>query len=454
MERKTKVEIMANDDLNILNDLVGKALQAGADSADAILADSTDMSVSMRLGKVEDIERSESKDLGLRVFVGRKQAIVSSTDRSASALAELVERAVSMARAVPEDPFCGIADKDEIAKSFPDIESADTAEFSAEQLVDMALRIEDAARAVAGVTNSDGASAGWGASNVAIVASNGFAGCRHSTGYSISASVLAGEGSDMQRDYEAAGRAFAADLPECEWIGTQAGERTVARLNPRKMPTANVPVFFDPRISGGLVGALLGAISGSAIARGTSFLKDKLGSAVFTKDITIVEDPFRPRGLRSRPFDAEGIAPSSRKLVDCGVLTTWLLDLRSARQLGLRSTGHASRSAGGTPHPSASNVFLQAGALSQSELMQDVKQGFYVTETMGMGINGVTGDYSQAAAGFWIENGRIAFPVNEMTIAGNLKDMFMNLSAANDLKFERGVDAPTLRVDGMTIAGT
>ena len=439
---------------DILNDLIVKARQAGADAADALLVDATDLSVSMRLGAIESLERSESGDLGLRVFIGKKQAVVSTTDRRTAALQELVDRALAMARLAPEDEFCGLAAAEEVAKKFPTLEMTDTTEFSAEQLIEQAREAEDAARAVKGVTNSDGIGAGWGRTAVSVAASNGFSGSYARTGYSLSASVLAGEGTGMERDYDYASRVFAVDMPAPATIGKSAGERAIKRLNARKMPTNRVPVFFDPRISGGLIGALIGAINGASIARGTSFLKDKLGQKIFADAITIIEDPHRARGLRSRSFDAEGILPQKRNLIDKGMLTTWLLDCRSARQLKMRSTGHAVRSSGGPPSPSASNVYLQAGNVTPAELMRDVAQGFYVTETMGMGVNGVTGDYSQAATGFWIENGEIAFPVNEMTIAGNLKDMFLNLNAANDLQFLRGIDAPTLRVDGMTIAGT
>jgi len=445
---------MSSSAQDILNGLISKAQKAGADSADALLIDATDLSVSMRLGNIESLERSESGDLGLRVFVGKQQAVVSATDRSTKTLDELASRAVAMAKLAPEDTFCGLASPDEIAKQFPAIEMADTTELSAEQLIAQAREAEDAARAVKGVTNSDGVGAGWGGNTVTVAASNGFSGSYRRTGYSISASVLAGNGTDMQRDYDYASRVFASDMPSPSSIGQSAGERTVKRLNPRKMPTARVPVFFDPRISGGLVGALIGAVNGASIARGTSFLKEKMGERIFQNNITIIDDPHRPRGLRSRAFDAEGLLPEKRKIIENGMLTTWLLDLRSARQLNLRSTGHASRSSGGPPSPSASNVYMEAGTSAPSELMRDVANGFYVTETMGMGINGVTGDYSQAAAGFWIENGVISFPVSEMTIAGNLKDMFLNLTAANDLQFLRGIDAPTLRVDGMTVAGT
>ncbi len=440
--------------LEILNDLVDLARKAGADAADAMLIDSTDLSTSVRLGKLESLERSEAGDLGLRVFIGQRQAMVSSTDRGANVLKDLVQRAVAMARLAPEDPFCGIASPDEVAKNYPALESEDKADFSAEQLIARALEAEDAARAVKGVTNSEGASAGWGRSVTTIAASNGFSGTARRTGYNLSACVLAGEGSGMQRDYESAARVFAADLPSPSWIGQRAGERAVRRLGPRKMPTSRVPAFFDSRISGGLIGTMIGAISGAAVARGTSFLKDKLGQKIFPDFITIVDDPHRARGLRSRAFDAEGLLPQRRKLVDAGVLTTWLLDLRSARQLNMRSTAHAARSSGGAPTPSPSNAYMEAGKLSPSALMRDVPQGFYVTETMGMGVNGVTGDYSQAAAGFWIENGKITFPVNEMTIAGNLNDMFLNMTAADDLEFRYGIDAPTLRVENMTVAGT
>ncbi len=437
-----------------LETLMRLSLKAGADAADAILIDAASLSVSMRLGKLENLERAESGDLGLRVFVGKKQAIVSSTERSEKTLQELAERAVAMARLAPEDLYCGIASPDEIAKTYPKLEKADTVEFSAEELIARVKEIEQAALAVPGVTNSAGAEAGWGSTLITLAATNGFVGSDRRTGYSLSASVLAGQGTEMQRDYEAVSRVFASDLPSPESVGRKAGDRAVKRLNPRKMPSARVPVFYDPRISGGLLGSLIGAISGASVARGTSFLKDKLGEKIFSEAITIIDDPHRARGLRSRSFDAEGLLPERRKLIDSGVLTTWLLDLRSARQLNMRSTGHAARSTGGPPSPSPTNVYMEPGKLSPSGLMRDVAQGLYVTETMGMGVNGVTGDYSQAAAGFWIENGQWAFPVSEMTIAGNLKDMFLNLTAANDLEFQYGIDAPTVRIEGMTVAGT
>lgn len=438
---------------SLLNDLVKSACKAGADAADAMLIDETSLAVGYRLGKVETLERSESGDMGLRVFVGKKQAMVSATDRRPAALKELVERAVAMAKAAPEDEYCGLADPDQITKEWPKLVLADDNQPTAEELIKQAREAEEAALAVKGVTNSEGGDAGAGKTEVTLAASNGFTGTYRRTSYSISASVLAGDGTAMERDYDYASRVFAGDMPSAASIGKYAAERTVRRLGARKMPTGHYPVVFEPRIAGSLLGQLVGAISGASVARGTSFLKDKLGQSIFPSCITVIDDPFRSGGLRSRPFDAEGILPQKRKIIDKGILTTWLLDCRSARQLKMTSTGHASRSPGGTPSPSISNFYMEAGSQTPTELIRDIKSGFYVTELMGMGVNGVTGDYSQAAAGFWIENGTILFPVSEMTIAGNMRDMFKNLSAANDLEFLRGIDAPTLRIEGMTIAG-
>ena len=438
---------------DLLADLVKNAIKAGADAAEAMLVDATALSVGYRMGKLESLERAESGDLGLRVFIGKKQTAVSATDRRASTLTDMVERAVAMARVAPEDAFCGLADASQIATSWPTLEMADDYHVDAEKLIAMVHEGEGAALAVKGVTNSDGAEASASESHVTLVSSNGFSGNYRRTGYGISVSVLAGDGTGMERDYDYASRVFCSDIPAVSDIGRNAGERAVKRLHARKMPTASVPVVFESRMAGGLIGQLAGAISGSAIARGTSFLKDKMGQQIFGSHINIIDDPFRARGHRSRPFDAEGFLPTRRKIIDGGRLTTWLLDLRSARQLGLTTTGHASRSPGGMPSPSASNFYMEAGSLSPADLMRDIKQGFYVTELMGMGVNGVTGDYSQAAAGFWIENGTISHPVSEMTIAGNLKDMYQNLTPANDLEFLRGVDAPTVRIEGMTVAG-
>ncbi|HTV45372.1 MAG TPA: metallopeptidase TldD-related protein [Stellaceae bacterium] len=439
--------------LDLLQDLIGRARGAGADAADAVLFEGTSLSHGRRLGKTEKLERSEGHDLGLRVFIGRQQAVVSSSDRSAKALDELVERVVAMARTVPEDPYCGIADPGEIAREWPTLDMFDPEEPSAEVLIERARAAEEAALAVEGVTNSEGAEAGWGRSTVALVASNGFAGSYHSSSSGVSASVISGSGTRMERDYDYASAVYAADLRDPASVGKSAGERAVRRLGARKMPTARVPVVFDPRVARGMISALLGAISGPSIARGTSFLKDRLGGRVFAEAITIIDDPHRRRGLRAKPFDGEGLPNRRRAIIDKGVLTTWLLDLRSARQLKLKSTGHAARGTSSPPGPAATNVSIEPGALSPQQLIADIKSGFYVTEMMGMGVNGVTGDYSRGAAGFWIDNGEIAFPVSEMTVAGNLKDMFLRLVAADDLEFKAGIDSPTLRIDDLTVAG-
>lgn len=439
--------------LSTLDSLLDKAKKAGADAADAVVVEGTSLSVAFRLGQPEKVERAEGGDIGLRVFIGRQQAIVSSADRSESALAELAERAVAMAKEVPEDPFCGLADPAQLCKNLPKLDSCDPDEPSAATLVDWARRTEDAARAVEGVTNSEGAEASWGKSKVAMAATNGFSNSYQVSSSGISASVLAGGADGMERDYDYSSAVYASDLRTPEDVGRSAGERTVRRLGARKMPTGKVPVIFDPRVSGGLLGHLAGAINGGSISRGTSFLKDKLGQQVFPKGFTVIDDPHRHRGLRSKPCDGEGVANRRRAIIEDGVLTSWILDLRSARQLGLESTGHASRGTASPPSPSVSNFYLEAGPVSPEELIADIKQGLYVIELIGMGVNGVTGDYSRGAAGFWIENGKIAFPVNEMTVASNLKEMFLNLSAANDLVFRTGIDAPTLRIEGMTVAG-
>lgn len=441
------------DVLNLLDDLIAKARAAGADAADAVLFDSASVSLSQRLGNPEKLERSESGDLGLRVFVGKRQAIVSSTDRSPQALAELVERAVAMARVVPEDPFTGLADPDQLARSLPALDILDPEEPAVELLIERARRAEEAALAVAGVTNSEGADAGWSRSTIAIAASNGFAGSYGVSRQSLSASVLAGTGTGMERDYDYDSKVYGADLRDAADIGREAGERAVRRLNPRRMKSGRFPVVFDPRVSRGLLGHLTGAISGPSIARGTSFLKDKMGERIFAESVTIVDDPHVKRGLRSRPFDAEGVEVSRRTLIEEGRLTTWLLDLRSARQLGLTTTGHAARGTSGPPGPAPANVYMAAGKRSPADILAEIEDGFYVTDLMGMGVNGVTGDYSRGAGGFWIEKGQITFPVNEMTIAGNLKEMFLNMEPAADLELRFGMDAPTVRIDGMVIAG-
>ncbi len=445
---------MTRDPQAILGTLLDAARRAGADAADALLVESVSASVSYRLGKLEDVERSESADLGLRVFVGQKVAFVSSSDFSDDAIAALPGRALTMARLAPEDKFAGLAPADRLARTFPDLDLEDRNEPAPEALVAAARDAEAAGMAVPGVTNSEGGGASFSRSAIALATSSGFFGGYAGTSHSIGVAVLAGEGTGMERDYDHASARHAADLRKPAEIGRHAGERAVARLAPRKVKSQSVPVVFDPRESAGLLGHFSSAISGSAIARGVSFLKDRMGTAIFSPSISIIDDPHRPRGLRSKPFDGEGVANGRRPFIDKGVLTSWILECASARQLGLETTGHAARGTGGPPHPAATNLYMEAGTLSPAELIADIKQGFYVTELMGMGVNGVTGDYSRGAAGFWIENGQIAFPVSEITIAGNLKDMFQHLTPASDLEFRHSFNAPTCRIEGMTIAGS
>lgn len=440
-------------DLSQLASLIDSARKAGADAADAILVKSTSLSAILRLDQTERVERSESADLGLRVFVGRRMAIVSSADQRQPALDAMVERAVAMARAVPEDPYAGLAEPDDIVGQVPAIDLVDEKEPSAEVLIARARDAEQAALAVPGVTNSEAADASWGRTEISLAGSNGFAGSYARTSSSIVASMVAGEGTGMETDYDFTSAVFAEDLDDAAKVGRGAGERAVARLNARKADTARVPVVFDQRVANSLLQHLTSAISGPAIARGTSFLKDRLGERVFASGISIVDDPHRPRGLRSKPFDAEGLANQHRAFIKDGRLTSWVMDLASARQLGLRSTGNAARSTSSPPRPSITNLYLEPGASSREDLIGAIDKGLYVTQMMGHGINMVTGDYSRGASGFWIENGELTYPVNEVTVAGNLVDMFANLVPANDLAFHYGIDSPTVRIDGMTVAG-
>jgi PmbA protein len=439
--------------LNLLNDVLSKAEANGAEAADAVYVAGKSLSLTYRLGKREQLERSESTDLGLRVFVGQRQAVVSSSDLSAEALTGLVERAVAMARAVPDDPYCGLAEPADLATDVVDVDGCDEAEPTVEMLLERAARAEDAARAVSGVTNSEGAETGWGVSYHAIAATNGFTGAYSRSRHSLVVSVLAGEGTAMERDYDYTSAVHREDLRDAAEIGRSAGEKAVGRLHPRKVASAQVPVIYEPRVAASLLGHLSAAINGAAVARGTTFLKDKLDTAIFPSSVNVVDDPLRRRGPRSRPFDAEGIPTRRLKIVDGGMLRSWLLDLRSARQLEMATTGHASRGISTPPSPSITNLYMEPGDATPRELMSEVKSGFYVTELIGFGVNGVTGDYSRGAGGYWIEDGRLAYPVSEVTIAGNLLQMFANITVADDLEFRYGTDSPTLRIDGMTVAG-
>jgi PmbA protein len=437
-----------------VSDLVASAKKAGADAADVLYSGGMSTEVQVRLGELEDVQRSEGEEIGLRFFVGQRSASVSSSDLSDAALATLVERAAAMAREAPEDAYAGLAPEDRLfTGELPDLDIDDGQDVAPETLRRHALEAEDAARAVDGVTNSEGGGASAGRSIMALATSHGFCGGYQASSYGCSASVIAGEGGGMQRDYAYRTARHFVDLDSPASIGRRAGERTVARLDPAKLASGAMPVVFDPRVSGGLLGHLIGAITGSAITRGTSFLRDSLEEQVFSKGVTVRDDPLRRRGLRSRPFDGEGLPVADRAIIDEGVLTGWLLDSASARQLGLEPTGHAKRGIGGPPGAGATNLHLEAGAVSRDELIADIEQGVLVTELIGMGVNPVTGDYSRGASGFLIEKGAIGAPVAEITIAGNLKDMYRELTPADDLEFIRGVNAPSVRIEGMTVAG-
>jgi len=433
--------------------LVDAAKRAGADQADAIAVRSISLSVDVRDGAVEESQRAEGDDVGLRVLTGHKQAIVSTNDLKADGIDALAERALAMARVAPEDSFAGLADPALLAKTFPALDLLDPDMPRVETLEARAREAEAAGLAVKGVSKSDGASASAGISGTVLVTSGGFCGATIGSRHSISMAAIAGNGTGMEIDYDYSSTLHAADLEAPQTIGRSAGERAVKRLNPRKVATRRVPVIFDTRIAGSLVGLLASAANGSAIARKTSFLREMRGERIFAPGIDIVDDPLRKRGLRSRPFDAEGVAPSVQKLVEDGVLKTWLLDSATARELSLQTTGHAQRGVSSTPSPGPSNLHLNAGTKSPADLIAEIADGFYVTSLIGAGVNLVTGDYSRGASGLWIENGELTYPVSEVTIAGHLLEMFKSLVPANDLVFRYGTNAPTLRVEGLTVAG-
>jgi PmbA protein len=430
--------------------LVEAARRAGADAADTVCVRGISLSVEVRLGKVEETRRAEGDDFTLRAFVGKRSAAVSANVLADPAV--LAERVVAMARVAPEDPFNGLADSGRLARIFPDLDLLDSTIPSADELTETALAAEDAARAVDGITNSGGASASWRLAGIVLATSHGFTGAYSSSRFAISASAIAGTGTGMERDYESEVRIHRADLPAPAEIGRKAGDRTVRRLAPRRIATGKGIVIYDPRVSAGLIGHLAGAANGAAIARKTSFLRDMLGSPVFSPEIRIDDDPLRIRGLGSRPFDGEGVSADPLDLVKDGVLTTWLLDSTSARELGLSTNGRASRG-GGNTSPGITNLTLAAGAISPEELLASAGSGIYVTELIGHGANLMTGDYSRGAAGFAIENGVLTHPVSEITIAGNLKDIFRTMRPANDLVYCFAVNAPTVAVEGLTIAG-
>lgn len=438
---------------DIAASLLDLARRQGADAADVGVSQSESLGVSARGGALEDAERSESIDFSLRVMVaaeqGFRQASVSASDPDPATLATLAERAMAMAREATPDHYIGLADAAQLAGEAPDLELLDPSESpNPGALLETALALEAQTLAVEGVRQCEGASAGWGRSRVVIAASNGFHRGYEGGSHSISVSAVAGEGLGMERDYAYSSARWRGDLRTVESVGREAGERAVKRLNPRKPQSGAYPVVLDPRIGSRFASSLLGLMNGAAVARGSSYLAKRMGERILPEGVDLIDDPLLPRGQGSRPFDGEGLPVRRKKLIADGVLSEWLLDLAAARQLGLESNGSGGRGGG----PGASNAWISAGAETPEALIGEVEQGLYVTELMGRGLNGVTGDYSSGASGFWIESGRVAHPVSEITIAGHMSDMLATLRLADDLTFERRVNAPTMRVESMTIA--
>lgn len=439
---------------DLLGAVLAGATRAGADAADAVLYHAVSHGVSWRMGALEDVERSEGLDLGVRLMFGRRQASVSTTDVSAASLGALIERCAAMAKAAPEDPYVGLAPADRLAKPpFPDLDLGDYAEPGTEALKDRARRCEEAALAVKGVVNSSGAGANYSEGRKWFATSHGFFGESGGSHHSVSVSVIAEDDNGMETDYDYDSKTHAADMREPEAIGARAGRRTVERLSPRRVKSQTAPVIFDNRLSNSLIGHLAGAVNGSAIARGVSFLKAKLGERIFPAGMVVVDDPFIRRGHGSRPFDGEGVAAAAFNLIDDGVLTQWLLNAAQARQLKLETNGRATRGASGGPGSGSTNLYLNAGVKTPAELIADAGNGLLVTDMFGPQVNSNTGDYSVGCSGFWIEGGARAFPVSEITIAGNLLEMYRSLVAADDLEFRGSTNAPSLLVGAMTIAG-
>lgn len=437
--------------LDRAGELIDRAIKAGAEAADAVVVRGRSSSVSVRLGKVEGTESSESDDFSLRVFVGRRVASVSANP--GFDLQQLAERAVAMAKASPEDPYASLADPERLAKSWPDLQLYDPTQVGADSLAEAALAMEAEALGVPGVMNSSGAGASAGMGGLVLVTSHGFSGSYSASRFGRSVSVIAGEGTKMERDYDFDSRLYFADLRDPAEIGRAAGERVVKRLNPRQVPTAkNVTVVFDPRMARGIAGHIAGAINGASVARKTSFLRDKMGKQVLKAGLSVTDDPLVVRGSSSRPFDGEGITGERLVMIEDGVLNHWFLSTSTANELGLSTNGRGVR--GGTSvTPASTNLALEPGEISPEELIRSVGTGFYVTELIGQGVNMVTGEYSRGATGFWIENGELAYPVSEVTIASNLVDMFMRITPASDIDRKFGVAAPTLAIEGMTLAG-
>jgi PmbA protein len=433
--------------------LLDAARKAGADEADVIAARSVSQGIEIRNGALEEMESSESDRMALRVFSGRRTAIVSTSESGDSEFAALAERAVAAAKTAPEDPYARLAEPGETGQAEDDLQLVDPAIPTMDDLMERAQATEAAALDVSGVSKSGGASSSVSLAGMVLATSNGFLGQYMRSGHSLWATAIAGEGTGMERDYDFGRALHLKDLDAPETIGRNAGERAVKRLSPSKVETRTGTVIFEPRLASGLASTTAQALNGSSVARGTSFLKDKMGAQVFKPGITVADDPLRVRGLGSRPFDGEGIAARPLTLVEDGRIASWVLDLATAAELGLTTTGHAGRGIGGPPSPSSSNLTLMPGTETPEALIAGVDFGIYVTELIGRGANTTTGDYSRGATGFLIEKGEFKGPVAEITIAGHLDQMFAQLTPANDLRYRMATNAPTVAVEGMTIAG-
>ena len=436
-----------------LETLLARAKHHGATAADAVATHGRSLAVVVRGGELEDVDNSEGRDIGLRVLVGNRQACVSSSDISNASIDQLAERAVAMAKLAPEDPYCGLADESQLGTHNVDLQLCDDTQMTPAQLKVRALEVEASALAVKGVQQAEGANASHASSAIYFMTSHGFSQGWTSSRHGLSVSAISEHDGAMERDYDYDGARWFEDLKTPQQIGQTAGTRTVARLGSKQMSSGAMPVMFDQRVSGALVSAMLGAITGTSIARGVSYLKDKMGEQLFRSDIQIIDDPLMPRGHGSRPYDGEGIVPVTRHLIKDGRLQTWLLNCASARQLGLTTTGHATRGIGSPPSVSATNSYMENGSKTPAQLMSNIEEGLLITEMFGPSLNSNTGDYSVGVAGFKIENGLAAYPVSEITIAGNLLEMYKTLIPANDLVFDAATVAPSILTEGLTIAG-
>ena len=433
--------------------LIKKSKKAGAEDVDVVYVENTNIDVGCRLKKIEKLERSESNDLGLRFIKNKKQVIVSSNDLSNKSLEELVYKASNMVKAVPKDPYCSIAEKKDLIKKIPNLNILENKEPSINSLKNKVIEAEKAGLNVNGVTNSEGSEIGWNKSKIHLFNSNGLNVNYQSSNYSIYVVLIAGKGTSMEREYEFASSVSEKDLIKPSIVGKKAGEKAVKRLKPRKIKTSKIPVIFSPRVANSFLRYLSSSINGNSIARGTSFLKKKLNKKIFSENINIVDNPLKKGGLQSKPFDGEGLETKKTEIVKNGELKTWILDLSTAKQLKLKSTGHASRGISSPPSPNPTNLYFEPGDSAPKNLIGNIKKGIYLTELMGSSVNLINGDYSRGGSGFWIDKGEITYPINEITIADNLNEMFKRIILADDLEFKQGLNSPTMLIENMTVAG-